>query len=82
MIFAIPMLGACLADATATISSAAGGAVSSLAGPLASPATAPGSEGLPRITIDDVLSPFIYVFYAAFIVSFIFTPLMQVVATY
>jgi len=31
---------------------------------------------------DDVLSPYIYVFYAAFIVSFLFTPIMRTVATF
>ena len=34
------------------------------------------------LTADDVLSPYIYVFYAAFVVSFIFTPIMRQVATY
>src|SRR5213595_2410294 len=33
-------------------------------------------------TADDVLSPYIYVFYIAFIVAFIFTPIMRMVATY
>ncbi len=33
-------------------------------------------------TADQVLSPYIYVFYAAFAVSFIFTPLMRMVALY
>lgn len=33
-------------------------------------------------TADEVLSPYIYVFYVAFIVSFIFTPMMRRVATY
>ena len=31
---------------------------------------------------DEVVSPYIYVFYAAFIVSFIFTPIMQTVAVH
>ena len=31
---------------------------------------------------DEVLSPYIYVFYAAFIVSFLFTPIMRAVAIY
>lgn len=31
---------------------------------------------------DDVVSPYIYVFYVAFIVSFLFTPVMQTVARY
>ena len=34
------------------------------------------------ITADQVLSPYIYVFYVAFIVSFLFTPAMRMVATY
>jgi UDP-GlcNAc:undecaprenyl-phosphate GlcNAc-1-phosphate transferase len=34
------------------------------------------------LTADDVLSPYIYVFYAAFIVSFIFTPVMRSIAMY
>jgi len=33
-------------------------------------------------TADEVLSPYVYVFYAAFIVSFIFTPIMRAVATH
>jgi UDP-GlcNAc:undecaprenyl-phosphate GlcNAc-1-phosphate transferase len=35
-----------------------------------------------RFTADQVLSPYVYVFYAAFIVSFIFTPLMRMIAIY
>lgn len=31
---------------------------------------------------DDVLSPYIYVFYASFLVSFLFTPVMRTVATF
>src|SRR5689334_14669709 len=31
-------------------------------------------------TWDEVLAPYIYVFYAAFIVAFVFTPLMRLVA--
>lgn len=34
------------------------------------------------VSADEVLSPYIYVFYAAFIVSFLFTPVMRTVATY
>jgi UDP-GlcNAc:undecaprenyl-phosphate GlcNAc-1-phosphate transferase len=34
------------------------------------------------ITWDDVLSPHIYVFYAAFLVSFFFTPVMRMIANY
>ncbi|MGA2440986.1 MAG: MraY family glycosyltransferase [Tepidisphaeraceae bacterium] len=37
---------------------------------------------MPDLTWDTVLSPHIYVFYAAFIVSFIFTPIMRLVANY
>lgn len=33
-------------------------------------------------TADDVLSPYVYVFYVAFVVAFIFTPIMRRVATY
>src|ERR1700677_11846 len=33
-----------------------------------------------RQSLDSVLAPHIYVFYAAFIVSFIFTPIMGVIA--
>jgi UDP-GlcNAc:undecaprenyl-phosphate GlcNAc-1-phosphate transferase len=33
-------------------------------------------------TADEVLSPYVFVFYAAFIVSFVFTPLMRRVATF
>jgi UDP-GlcNAc:undecaprenyl-phosphate GlcNAc-1-phosphate transferase len=34
------------------------------------------------LTMSDVLSPYIYVFYAAFVISFIFTPVMRMVAMY
>jgi UDP-GlcNAc:undecaprenyl-phosphate/decaprenyl-phosphate GlcNAc-1-phosphate transferase len=37
---------------------------------------------MPSLTWDDVLSPHIYVFYAAFIISFIFTPVMRYIAIY
>ena len=33
-------------------------------------------------TADEVVSPYIYVFYAAFLVAFVFTPVMQTVASY
>ncbi len=36
----------------------------------------------PVFTVDDVLSPYIYVFYASFIVAFLFTPIMRLVALY
>src|SRR5690242_20687203 len=36
----------------------------------------------PQLTADEVLAPHIYVFYAAFIIAFVFTPVMRVVATY
>jgi UDP-GlcNAc:undecaprenyl-phosphate GlcNAc-1-phosphate transferase len=35
-----------------------------------------------RLTVNDVLSPYIYVFYVAFIVAFVFTPIMRQVAMY
>src|SRR5687768_12670159 len=31
-------------------------------------------------SVDEVLSPYVYVFYASFIVAFIFTPIMRMVA--
>ncbi len=34
------------------------------------------------LTANEVLSPYIYVFYVAFIVAFVFTPIMRQVATY
>ena len=34
------------------------------------------------ISADQVLSPYVYVFYASFIVAFIFTPVMRSVAIY
>src|ERR1700712_4479817 len=34
------------------------------------------------LTWDEVLSPYIYVFYASFVVSFLFTPVMRLVALY
>ena len=37
---------------------------------------------LPVYSWDDVLSPHIYVFYGAFIISFIFTPVMRSIAMY
>src|SRR4051812_42588711 len=37
---------------------------------------------LPTYTVDEVLSPNVYVFYTAFLVSFIFTPIMRQVALY
>ena len=43
----------------------------------ASPTTAPAA-----IAVDVVLSPYIYVFYAAFLVAFAFTPVMRQVALY
>jgi hypothetical protein len=35
-----------------------------------------------RLSADEVLSPYIYDFYAAFIISFIFTPVMRSIAMY
>jgi UDP-GlcNAc:undecaprenyl-phosphate GlcNAc-1-phosphate transferase len=43
---------------------------------------AAGSGDVPSATADQVLSPYIYVFYAAFIVAFLFTPVMRQVALY
>jgi UDP-GlcNAc:undecaprenyl-phosphate GlcNAc-1-phosphate transferase len=43
---------------------------------------ATSSEAVRTMSWDDVLSPYIYVFYAAFIVSFLLTPLMRRVALY
>jgi UDP-GlcNAc:undecaprenyl-phosphate/decaprenyl-phosphate GlcNAc-1-phosphate transferase len=37
---------------------------------------------LPTFTADEVLSPYVFVFYLAFLVSVIFTPVMRRVATY
>ncbi len=36
----------------------------------------------PAFSADDVLSPYVFVFYAAFVISFIFTPVMRRVATF
>jgi len=33
-------------------------------------------------TADEVVSPYIYVFYAAFVIAFLFTPIMQAIANY
>ena len=44
--------------------------------------TIPSATTAPALNWDSVLSPHIYVFYAAFIVSFIFTPIMRQVAIY
>jgi UDP-GlcNAc:undecaprenyl-phosphate/decaprenyl-phosphate GlcNAc-1-phosphate transferase len=43
-------------------------------------ADVPGRTLVQTFTADEVLSPYIYVFYAAFIVSFLFTPIMRAVA--
>ena len=56
-----------------------------LATPLLSalPTTVPAAgDGLRSATVDQVLSPYIYVFYAAFGVAFVFTPIMRQVALY
>jgi UDP-GlcNAc:undecaprenyl-phosphate/decaprenyl-phosphate GlcNAc-1-phosphate transferase len=37
---------------------------------------------MPSLTWDTVLSPHVYVFYAAWLVSFIFTPIMRAIANY
>src|SRR5689334_17213503 len=36
----------------------------------------------PTFTVDAVLAPYVYVFYMAFIISFLFTPVMRSVAMY
>jgi UDP-GlcNAc:undecaprenyl-phosphate/decaprenyl-phosphate GlcNAc-1-phosphate transferase len=41
-----------------------------------------GADSVPTSTVDEVLSPYIYVFYAAFLVSFLFTPVMRQIALY
>jgi UDP-GlcNAc:undecaprenyl-phosphate/decaprenyl-phosphate GlcNAc-1-phosphate transferase len=41
-----------------------------------------GPDPVPTVTADDVLSPYIYVFYAAFLVAFFFTPVMRQIALY
>jgi UDP-GlcNAc:undecaprenyl-phosphate GlcNAc-1-phosphate transferase len=41
-----------------------------------------GSTSMPSLTWDAVLSPHVYVFFAAWIVSFIFTPIMGAIANY
>src|SRR5687768_13617699 len=38
--------------------------------------------GLRFFTADQVLSPYVYVFYAAYIVAFLFTPILRNVAIY
>jgi UDP-GlcNAc:undecaprenyl-phosphate GlcNAc-1-phosphate transferase len=40
------------------------------------------NDSSPVYTTDDVLSPYIYVFYGAFLVSYVFTPMMRQVALY
>jgi UDP-GlcNAc:undecaprenyl-phosphate/decaprenyl-phosphate GlcNAc-1-phosphate transferase len=42
----------------------------------------PLAQALTTFSADDVLSPYVYVFYGAFVLSFIFTPVMRRVATY
>ena len=49
--------------------------------PATLPTTGPTTAPL-AVTADTVLSPYIYVFYAAFGVSFVFTPVMRMVALY
>ncbi len=44
--------------------------------------SATGSTSMPTLTWDTVLSPHVYVFYAALLVSFIFTPIMRAIAIY
>jgi UDP-GlcNAc:undecaprenyl-phosphate GlcNAc-1-phosphate transferase len=40
------------------------------------------APGLARSSADDVLAPYIYVFYAAFITAYLFTPVMRQIALY
>jgi UDP-GlcNAc:undecaprenyl-phosphate/decaprenyl-phosphate GlcNAc-1-phosphate transferase len=51
-----------------------------------SAASAAGAQALPNVgrffTADDVLAPYVWVFYTAFIVSYFLTPVMQAVALY
>lgn len=42
----------------------------------------PGLLAATATTVDEVLSPYIYVFYASFLVAFLFTPIMRTVATF
>ena len=37
---------------------------------------------VPHFTVDEVMTNYVYVFYVAFIISFLFTPIMQTVASY
>ena len=39
-------------------------------------------DPLPTSTVDQVLSPYIYIFYAAFLLAYFFTPMMRQVALY
>jgi UDP-GlcNAc:undecaprenyl-phosphate/decaprenyl-phosphate GlcNAc-1-phosphate transferase len=43
---------------------------------------AQSEAGLKQLTMDQVLSPYVFVFYAAYLVSFFFTPILRVVAVY
>jgi UDP-GlcNAc:undecaprenyl-phosphate GlcNAc-1-phosphate transferase len=58
-----------LAQATTMMATAAGDAVAT-------------SQPIATASADDVLSPYIYVFYAAFLVAFFFTPIMRQIAMY
>lgn len=40
------------------------------------------TDEIAKLSADHVLSPYVYVFYAAFIVSFLFTPIMKMIAGY
>jgi UDP-GlcNAc:undecaprenyl-phosphate/decaprenyl-phosphate GlcNAc-1-phosphate transferase len=39
-----------------------------------------GQVDLVRHTVDNILAPHIYVFYAAYVISFVFTPVMRIIA--
>jgi UDP-GlcNAc:undecaprenyl-phosphate GlcNAc-1-phosphate transferase len=43
---------------------------------------AQSEAGLTQLTTDQVLSPYVFVFYAAYLVSFFFTPILRIVAVY
>src|SRR5437667_9381318 len=49
---------------------------------VAGAAAAATSQPVASATADEVLSPYVYVFYAAFLVAFFFTPIMRQIALY
>ncbi len=40
------------------------------------------ADPLPNATVDEVLSPYVYIFYAGFLLGYVFTPMMRHVALY